>query len=112
MGRSSNRRAATRRGLDRRLLGAARRWWCSAGSSASRRSPTPIHTPDPRSASTAADKQVNGLTILTNTCADSQLAPHDGFQNGDRCVSTEFGEVGSAANNPSLLITEAPRGGA
>jgi hypothetical protein len=50
-----------------------------------------------------------GLGILTNSCATSKLAPHDGFQNGNRCVSTEFGEVGSAANNPSLLITEAPQ---
>jgi len=49
-----------------------------------------------------------GLGILTNSCDTSTLAPHTGFQDGDRCVSTEFGEVGSAANNPSLLITEAP----
>ncbi|GAA1604614.1 hypothetical protein [Actinoplanes couchii] len=51
----------------------------------------------------------NNLTILTDTCIDSQLAPHDGFQKGERCVSTEFGEVGAAANNPTLLITDAPR---
>src|SRR5689334_18406570 len=37
--------------------------------------------------------QVNGLTILANSCEDSDLTPHDGFQNGNRCVSTEFGEV-------------------
>ncbi|WP_082772291.1 Pecanex-like protein 1 [Actinoplanes sp. TFC3] len=49
-----------------------------------------------------------GLGILTNSCSTSQLQPHTGFQDGDRCVSTEFGEVSSAANNPSLLITEAP----
>ena len=49
-----------------------------------------------------------GLGILSNTCEDSQLQAHDGFQLGDRCVSTEFGEVSAAANNPSLLITEAP----
>jgi hypothetical protein len=49
------------------------------------------------------------LEILTNSCDTSSLAPHDGFQIGDRCVSTEFGEVGVAANNPSLLITRAPR---
>jgi hypothetical protein len=49
-----------------------------------------------------------GLGILANSCEDSDLAPHDGFQLGNRCVSTEFGEVGAAANNPSLLITEAP----
>ncbi|MEU8813775.1 Pecanex-like protein 1 [Actinoplanes sp. NPDC048796] len=50
-----------------------------------------------------------GLGVLTNSCDTSQLAPHDGFQNGNRCVSTEFGEVGEAANNPTLLITQAPR---
>jgi hypothetical protein len=49
-----------------------------------------------------------GLGVLTNSCATSTLPPHDGFQKGDRCVSTEFGEVSSAANNPSLLITDAP----
>src|SRR6185437_15838321 len=50
-----------------------------------------------------------GLGVLANNCDESKLQPHDGFQNGNRCVSTEFGEVGAAANNPSLLITEAPR---
>ena len=49
------------------------------------------------------------LGILTNSCDTSNLPKHDGFQKGDRCVTTEFGEVGSAANNPSLLITQAPR---
>jgi hypothetical protein len=48
------------------------------------------------------------LGILANSCKDSKLPAHDGFQKGDRCVSTAFGEVGSAANNPSLLITRAP----
>ena len=52
-----------------------------------------------------------GLGVLANDCDESQLQPHDGFQNGNRCVSTEFGEVGAAANNPSLLITQAPRAG-
>jgi len=60
-------------------------------------------------AQTQAAKQINGLDVLATTCEDSTLPPHDGFQKGDRCVSTEFGEVGSAANNPSLLITSAPR---
>ncbi|MEV8503554.1 hypothetical protein AB0368_01840 [Actinoplanes sp. NPDC051475] len=54
-------------------------------------------------------KTVNGLEITTDTCEDSRLTPHDGFQNGNRCVSTEFGEVGEAAKNPTLLITEFPR---
>jgi hypothetical protein len=49
------------------------------------------------------------LGILTNSCDTSKLPAHDGFQKGDRCVSTEFGEVASAANDASLLITQAPR---
>jgi hypothetical protein len=50
-----------------------------------------------------------GLGVLTNNCSTSTLPAHTGFQDGDRCVSTEFGEVGSAANNPTLLITAAPK---
>jgi hypothetical protein len=49
------------------------------------------------------------LDILADSCDNSRLAPHDGFQNGNRCVDTEFGEVGSANNNPSLLITQFPQ---
>ncbi|MEH0972516.1 hypothetical protein V6U77_15460 [Micromonospora sp. CPCC 205546] len=49
-----------------------------------------------------------GLGVIANDCDDSRLPSHDGFQNGNRCVSTAFGEVGAAANNPSLLITEFP----
>ncbi len=60
-------------------------------------------------AGSGAGKVVNGQVILTDTCVDSKLTPHDGFQFGNRCVSTEFGEVGVAANNPSLLITNAPQ---
>ncbi|SDT68523.1 hypothetical protein [Actinoplanes derwentensis] len=56
----------------------------------------------------AAAEPGNNLGILTNTCDTSNLAPHDGFQIGNRCVSTEFGEVGAAANNSTLLITRAP----
>ncbi|MEO3775074.1 hypothetical protein [Micromonospora sp. B9E7] len=50
-----------------------------------------------------------GLGVLANDCDESRLQPHDGFQTGNRCVSTEFGEVGAAANNPSLLITQFPQ---
>ena len=60
-------------------------------------------------AGSGAGKVVNGQVILTDTCVDSNLTPHDGFQNGNRCVSTEFGEVGSQENNPSLLIVQSPR---
>ncbi|MBM2617859.1 Pecanex-like protein 1 [Actinoplanes sp. LDG1-06] len=49
-----------------------------------------------------------GLGVLTNSCDTSNLTPHNGFQEGSRCVSTEFGEVGEASANPSLLITNAP----
>ncbi|MEU5781778.1 hypothetical protein [Micromonospora lupini] len=50
-----------------------------------------------------------GLGVLANDCDESKLEAHDGFQKGNRCVSTEFGEVGAAANNPSLLITQFPQ---
>jgi hypothetical protein len=49
------------------------------------------------------------LNILADKCkGGSKLQLHDGFQNGDRCVDTEMGEVGTADQNPSLLITQAP----
>jgi hypothetical protein len=51
-----------------------------------------------------------GLDILADKCkGGSKLTLHDGFQNGDRCVDTEMGEVGNADKNPSLLITKAPQ---
>ncbi|GAA4541359.1 hypothetical protein [Pseudonocardia xishanensis] len=56
-----------------------------------------------------APKPNNGLDVLAQDCSKSDLPPHDGFQKGDRCVSTAFGEVGGAAENPSLLITDAPQ---
>lgn len=49
-----------------------------------------------------------GLQALGNSCENSKRPPHDGFQEGDRCVSTAFGEVGSAERNPTLLITSSP----
>jgi hypothetical protein len=52
---------------------------------------------------------INGLEVLANSCEGSQLEGHDGFQKGDRCVSTAFGEVPAAANDPTLLIAQAPR---
>jgi hypothetical protein len=49
------------------------------------------------------------LDILASQCqGGSNLTPHDGFQNGNRCVKTEMGEVANADQNPSLLITDAP----
>jgi len=106
MRRSGSRRAATRRGPDRRILGAAAALVVFGGIIGVTQISNAAETPN---AETKADKTVNGLEILANTCEDSTFAPHDGFQKGDRCISTEFGEVGTAKNNPSLLITEAPR---
>jgi hypothetical protein len=57
----------------------------------------------------AGGEKINGLDVLARDCSKSNLPPHDGFQKGDRCVSTEFGEVGDAAQNPSLLITKFPQ---
>jgi hypothetical protein len=50
-----------------------------------------------------------GLDVLGNDCGPSDLPPHDGFQQGDRCVGTAFGEVAAADRSPSLLITDAPQ---
>jgi hypothetical protein len=111
MRRSSYRRAATRRGPDRRILGAAAALVVFGGIIGVTQISNADTAPEAKTAEAQSTdaKQVNGLDILANTCEDSTLAPHDGFQKGDRCVSTEFGEVGLAANNPSLLITNAPR---
>lgn len=51
----------------------------------------------------------NGLDVLARDCSKSKLTPHDGFQKAPACVSTAFGEVASAGNDPSLLITDSPR---
>ncbi|MEO3744803.1 LPXTG cell wall anchor domain-containing protein [Plantactinospora sp. B5E13] len=51
----------------------------------------------------------NGLEILGNNCDNSRLAAHTGFQEGERCVPTAFGELGAADQNPTLLIADAPR---
>jgi hypothetical protein len=56
-----------------------------------------------------ADGANNGLDVLGRDCTASQLAVHTGFQNGNQCVQTQFGEVGTADKNPSLLITDAPQ---
>jgi len=49
------------------------------------------------------------VDILGNSCEGSKLPAHDGFQNGGRCISTEFGEVANAQDNPSLIIASAPQ---
>ena len=48
------------------------------------------------------------LDVLGTDCTNSELKPHDGFQEAPRCVSTSFGEVAEEEKSPSLLITEAP----
>jgi hypothetical protein len=60
-------------------------------------------------AGNSGGKTINGLQVLGTDCSGSQLPPHTGFQVAPACVSTSFGEVSAAANNPSLLITQAPR---
>jgi hypothetical protein len=50
------------------------------------------------------------LDFGPDECSEGNgLQLHDGFQNGNRCVDTQMGEVGNADTNPSLLITSAPR---
>ncbi len=51
----------------------------------------------------------NGLDVLARDCSKSKLTPHDGFQKAPACVSTAFGEVAAAGNDPTLLITDSPR---
>jgi hypothetical protein len=46
--------------------------------------------------------------FLGNNCDKSRLGKHTGLPAGNKCSSTEFGEVPSAAKSPSLLITKAP----
>ncbi|MCU7725898.1 Pecanex-like protein 1 [Actinoplanes sp. KI2] len=71
---------------------------------------TTAPAPDPSASNGATTPPPGaGLGVLTNNCSTSQLPQHDGFQKGDRCVTTEFGEVASENNNASLLITQAPR---
>jgi len=45
--------------------------------------------------------------ILTNTCTDSALPPHDGFEQAPRCVATDAGEVPTAT--PAVLLARFPR---
>jgi hypothetical protein len=70
--------------------------------------PGVVESPQPGAVQPPPPAAGGGLEILGNNCAESRLEPHDGFQNGNRCVSTAFGEVGAAETNPSLLITESP----
>lgn len=52
----------------------------------------------------------NGLDVLGQSCTDSKLPAHNGFQSGDaQCVNTSMGEIAPENQLPSLLITGAPR---
>jgi hypothetical protein len=51
----------------------------------------------------------NGLDVLGQSCADSNLPPHTGFQSPDaQCVNTSMGEIAPETQLPSLLITNSP----
>jgi hypothetical protein len=54
------------------------------------------------------DGDNNGLDVLGRDCSESELDPHDGFQESPACVSTQMGEVAAEDKLPSLLITDAP----
>lgn len=64
---------------------------------------------EPTAGASGGSTPGGGLDGLGDNCDNSRLPAHTGFQDGGRCVSTAFGEVGAAAQNPTLLITEAPR---
>ncbi|MFY1633067.1 Pecanex-like protein 1 [Solwaraspora sp. WMMB335] len=63
---------------------------------------------DTTSAPPADPAPGSGLDVLGSDCTDSELAPHEGFQDGSRCVSTAFGEVSDADTNPQLMIISSP----
>jgi hypothetical protein len=67
--------------------------------------PTPTAAPVPAGGRNGDD---NGLDVLGRDCSDSDLAPHDGFQESPACVDTQMGEVAAEDRLPSLLITAAP----
>jgi hypothetical protein len=46
---------------------------------------------------------------LATNCESSELPPHTGFQIAPACVETSFGEVSAQNDNPTLLITDAPK---
>jgi hypothetical protein len=75
-----------------------------------RRTPSPTCTPTtPTSASPSSTTPP--LDVLATDCSDSRLQAHNGFQDGNRCVSTAIGEVGELAKNPTAFIVEFPEDG-
>jgi len=69
----------------------------------------PEQPPADEEAAQAPADDAGGQDVLGTDCTNSELEPHDGFQEAPRCVSTSFGEVAAEEKSPSLLITEAPR---
>ncbi|MDG4823943.1 Pecanex-like protein 1 [Asanoa sp. WMMD1127] len=68
----------------------------------------PTTNPTSTTSPTSAPPPPTLPETLGNTCEGTQLQEHDGFQNGPRCVGTQFGEVGAVEDNPTLLISRAP----
>jgi len=62
----------------------------------------------PASASASASSTTPPLDILATNCSDSRLPAHTGFQDPNRCVATDHGEVGEQAKNPTALIVDFP----
>jgi hypothetical protein len=85
-----------------------------AGTGAASAQGGPTATAPAATASDAGSAAATGTGAATagqasaDVCAQSDLPAHTGFQVGPACVSTPFGEVGAAEDNPQLLITEAP----
>jgi hypothetical protein len=118
MQRSSVRRRSTGEGPSRRAIVAVAAVVCfgvvltatqvaSAGGSGSNRSGGSNQAPVVRTSQTTPST-TPPLDVLARDCSDSELEEHDGFQNGGRCVETQFGELAAAENNPTLLIVDAP----
>ena len=84
-----------------------------AGTGAASAQGGPTATAPAATASDAGSAAATGTGAATagqgsaDVCAQSDLPAHTGFQVGPACVSTPFGEVGAAEDNPQLLITEA-----
>jgi hypothetical protein len=85
-----------------------------AGTGAASAQGGPTATAPAATASDAGSAAATGTGAATagqgsaDVCTQSDLPAHTGFQVGPACVSTPFGEVGAAEDNPQLLITEAP----
>jgi hypothetical protein len=79
-----------------------------------RRRPSPSCTPTAPSGNpspSGSSSTAAPLDVLATDCSKSTLAPHTGFQDGNRCVSTAIGEVGELAKNPTALIVDFPADG-